>query len=185
MATGKLVTPGDELGVEEEYFTGPGTYINGKGYIRSQLVGSVKIDVVNRRIIVTHAKGKPRIPRQGDIVVGVVESVTNDLAFIDIVSIEGAMAKNTDFTGVLHISQVSREYIETMYDALRPGDVVRARVLNSMNPYQLTIKEPNLGVIAAFCSKCGSMLKKKDDRLICPACGSVEKRKVSLLYMFR
>ncbi len=184
-STKKLVSPGDELGVEEEYFTGPGTYIDRKGKIRSQLLGKVLIDIVNRRIIVKHIKGKPRIPRQGDIVIGIVESVSNDLAFIDITSIENTNIKSTDFTGIIHISQASKEYLETMYDALRVGDVIRAKVLNNSNPYQLTIKDPNLGVIAAFCTKCGSLLKKQDDRLICPVCGNIEKRKTSILYMFR
>ena len=182
---GKPVTPGDELGVMEEYFDGPGTYIDRNGYIRSQLVGRVHLDIVNRLVMVRHVKGKPRIPRQGDIVLGIVEAVSNDLAFIDIWSIENTKAKNTDFTGIIHISQVSREYTETMYDAMRIGDVVRARVLNNSNPYQLTTKEPTLGVVVAFCSKCGAILRKQDDRLVCPICGNVEKRKVSLTYLYR
>jgi len=182
---GMPVTPGDYLGVEEEYFPGYGAYIDDYGNIRSQLVGRVLIDIVKRTIEVRQVKGKPIIPKPGDIVLGVVETVSNDLAFIRIYNIENKPSRSTDFTGVLHISQVSNDYVETMYDVLRLGDVVRAKVLNSLQPFQLNTKHPSFGVVVAFCSKCGEILKLKDDKLVCPACGSVEKRKISTKYYFR
>jgi exosome complex component CSL4 len=115
-----------------------------------------------------------------------VESVSNDLAFIDIISVEKSNGvQKTDFTGIIHISQTRREYLESMYDAFRIGDLIRARVLNNTNPFQLTTKEPSLGVVVAFCTRCGSILKKSDDRLVCPICGNVEKRKISIMYYFR
>ena len=182
---GMPATPGDKLGVEEEFFTGPGTYIDPNGNIRSQLVGRVLIDIVKRSICVKHVKSKPYVPKPGNIVLGIVETVSNDLAFTNIYAIEDKTSRTTEFSGVLHISQVSTEYIETMYDALRVGDVIRARVLNNIHPYQLTIKDAGLGVIAAFCTKCGAILKRKNDRLYCPVCGNYEKRKISIMYLFR
>lgn len=182
---GILVLPGDVIGVEEEYFPGQGVYVNGKGYLRSQLIGRVLIDIVKRTINVRNIHGKPYVPKVGDIVKGIVSSVSEDLAFIDIYAIEEKPTRTTSFTGILHVSQASSEYIETMYDAMRIGDIVRARVINSNHPFQLTTKEPRLGVIAAFCTKCGSLLRKQDDKLVCPICGNVEKRKVSASYVFR
>ncbi len=182
---GMPVTPGDEIGVEEEYFPGPGAYVDERGTIRSQLVGRVLIDIVKRSISVRHVKGKPYVPRVGDIVEGIISGISEDLAFVDIHVIEEKPSKSTDFTGIIHISQVSLEYIETMYDAFRLGDVIRARVITNYQPYQLTTKEPSLGVIAAFCNKCGAILRKRDDRLICPVCGNVENRKISVMYLFR
>ncbi len=182
----KPVTPGDVIGVEEEYFPDRGAYVDNEGYIRSQIVGYALIDKLNKIVNVKHVRGKPVVPKQGDIVIGIVESVSNDLAFIDLTYIEyGNILKPIDFTGVLHISQASREYVENMYEVLRVGDMVKARILNNYNPFQLTTREPGLGVIVAFCTKCGAILKKSDDRLICPVCGSTEKRKISLAYMFR
>lgn len=182
---GMLVFPGDKLGVEEEYFPGQGVYIDSNGYIRSQVVGRVLIDIIKRIINVKNVHGKPFVPKIGDIIEGIASSVSDDLAFIDIYAIEEKPSRSTDFTGVLHISQVSAEYIETMHDAMRLGDVIRARIINSNHPFQLTTKEPSLGVIIAFCTRCGSIMRKQDDKLICPVCGNIEKRKVSTSYIFR
>ncbi len=182
---GKLVFPGEVLGVIEEYFPGSGVYVDDNGYLRAGVVGRVVIDIVKRIINVKQLFDKPVIPRIGDIVEGIVSSVSDDLAFIDIYAIEDRSPRSIDFTGILHISQVSSEYISTMYDALRVGDIVRARVISNNQPYQLTTKEPSLGVIVAFCTRCGAILRKRDDRLVCPVCGSIEKRKVSTMYLFR
>ncbi len=182
----KPVTPGDIIGVEEEYIPGDGAYVDENGYIRSLMTGRAVMDRISKIVNVKHVKNKPIIPRQGDIVIGIVEGVSNDLAFIDIISVEKSSGvKKTDFSGIIHISQASREYLESMYDAYRIGDIIRARVLNNTNPYQLSTREPSMGVITAFCTKCGSILKKSDDRLICPTCGNVEKRKISVIYSFR
>jgi len=181
---GKLVTPGDILGVEEEYIPVSGAYIDEQSYIRSQVVGVVYSDAVKKSIVVKPVKDKPLIPKPGDIVEGVVFSVSDDLVFISIYSVNNKYSRSLDLTGLIHISQASTEFVHSMYELFHLGEVVRAKVLNSTHPYQLTTKEPGLGVIVAFCSRCGSVLHYKNGNLVCPQCGSVEKRKVSAFYMY-
>ncbi len=182
----KLVVPGDKLYTIEEFLPGKGTYAYQDGWVRAAQVGEPVVDMLQRTVVVKQVMKKPYYPSPGDIVVGVIETLSEDIAFINIFSIEGKTSNSTNFTGVLHISQASDKFIKTMYEAYRLGDVVRAKVLNDKSPFQLTTKGPQLGVIAALCSKCGELLKRKDDTtLYCPRCGNVESRKVSIKYVLR
>jgi len=66
---------------------------------------------------------------------------------------------------------------------VKESDIVRAKVINMKNRVtQLSIQEPEYGVIFAFCSKCGAPLELKRTRLVCPNCGRMERRKLSNLY---
>jgi len=87
------------------------------------------------------------------------------------------------FTGILHISDASPGYIETMYEVCKPGDLMRAKVVSDLNKaYHLSTEDKNLGVIYAFCSRCGHLLELMRERMRCSACGNVEKRKVAQDY---
>lgn len=183
---GDIVMPGDKICVIEEYLPGPGAYSDHDGWVRSSIIGRIVIDRNQRTVTVRQIRNRPFVPKPGDIVIGVVASMSDDLAFVNIIRIEGKQSSSTSFTGVIHISQANDKYIETLYDAIRVGDIVRAKVLNDKTPYQLSLKGPQFGVIAAMCSKCGGMLKKKSEELmVCPRCGNVEKRKVSIKYMIK
>jgi len=84
------------------------------------------------------------------------------------------------FSGVLHISDVSPSYVETMFDVCKTGDIMRAKVISDKNrTFYLSTAEKNLGVIYAFCSQCGHVLLLRGQRLRCPRCGNAEKRKVT------
>ena len=182
----RLVIVGDKLYTIEEFMPGPGTYAYDDGYIRASQVGYLKIDLGQRLVIIRQARDKPNYPKPGDVVIGVVTTVSDDIAFIDIFQIEGVSSRSIDFSGVIHISQISEKYIKTMYEALRLGDIIRAKVLNDRSPFQLTTKGPQHGVILASCSKCGAILKRQsDDSMICPVCGNIEKRKVSIKYLYK
>ncbi len=182
---GSPILPGDVIGVEEEFMPSTGSYVDDKGYVRSQLVGRLYVDLLKKHVVVKHVKGKPVIPKPGDIVEGMVASMSDDLAFIDIYAVNDKYMRSSIFTGIIHISQASPEYLTSLYDAFRLGEIVRAKVLNSSHPFQLTTREPGLGVVMAYCSSCGAILYKVDDRLMCKRCGNVEKRKVSSFYIFK
>ncbi len=180
---GEFHVPGDAICVIEEYIAGDGTYSDPMGFVRASVVGRLIIDLNQRIISIKHPQGKPVVPRAGDIVIGVVETITDDLAFIDIFAHAAKPSANMDYTGIIHVSQISEKYVERVKDAIRPGDIVRARVLNNKPPYQLTLKGPGLGVILAFCSRCGAeMIVRNDEELVCSRCGRAEKRRVSMKY---
>jgi len=186
MSTSKrIVTPGDIIGVEEEFMPIDGIYIDENSYLRSQYVGVLQIDVYKKYASVKKINVKGVMPKQGDIVEGVVTSMSDDLAFIGIYMVNEQYFKIPVYTGILHISQVSVEFINSLYDAVRLGEVIRAKIINNYYPFQLSIKDPKLGVIASYCSVCGSILYKKNDKLICYRCGNVEKRKISSFYIYR
>jgi len=184
--SGKLVVPGEELCVIEEFAPGDGAYEkNGKVY--SSRTGVALYDFITRKVQVLSTYDKMSLaPKVGLIVYGQVYTVHDEIANVKITEIEGHKKLSGTFSGVLHVSQVSRSYIKKMDDAVKPGDIIRAKVLTSWNPYQLTTRHSTLGVVLALCSKCGSLLwKSKSGKLVCKKCGNVEERKLSSKYTLK
>jgi exosome complex component CSL4 len=108
--------------------------------------------------------------------------VRNKNARVRILSI-GKRELSGFFTGILHISDVSQSYVETMYGVCKPGDLMRAKVVSDLNrTYHLSTEDKTLGVIYAFCSRCGHLLELRRERMRCPECGNVEMRKVAQDY---
>ncbi len=181
-----LVSVGDRLATIEEFIAGPGTYQWIDGYIRASVLGALQIDLAQRVISVRNFRSKPAYPRPGDNVLGVVDSLSDDIAFIEIFLVENRDVKSAKFTGILHVSQVSDKYVKSLYEALGLGDIVRARVLNNRSPFQLSTKTNQYGVVLAFCNKCGGVMKRRDsETLQCASCGSIEARKISLKYVVK
>ncbi len=177
----RLVLPGEKIGVIEEFLLGEGTYEE-EGVIRSQVLGEARLDLERKLAVVRPRTRTPIFPREGSKVVGEVGEVKRQTASVDIFKVDNRLI-TTPFTGIIHISSVSRGYTRYMSQVVRSGDIVRARVINTKNRIiQLSIMEPEYGVVYAFCSKCGALLELKRTRLSCPNCGRVERRKVSRLY---
>jgi len=180
--SGEFVTPGEKLGVIEEFIPDFGTYVN-DGSVHSKVVGSLLLDLTNRKVSVYPLTRRVNVPRVGSLVIGTVVGVQDSLASIRIIKI-GTRFLSGFFTGILHISEVSFRYTETMFDVCRLGDIVRAKVISNKNrTYHLSTKGLNFGVIYAFCSQCGGYLTLgRQRRLKCSSCGHVEKRKVASDY---
>jgi len=183
LPTNNIVLPGEKLCVEEEYMPSIGTYSE-EGIVRAAIIGRVQYDIINRRVYIKSIKS-PVIPKAGDIVIGVVEQMRDELATINIIGYDTNNLFKHSFTGILHISQASETRIPTLYDVIRIGDIIRAKVLNNYIPILLSIKEPRLGVIQAYCSRCGSPLIKSGDKLRCSYCGNIENRKIAFDYILR
>lgn len=182
--SGKLVLPGDELCVAEEFMPSEGTYEH-EGKVMAMIPGMVLYDYITKSVRVVPKVRRALVPRAGHVVKAYIVSVSEDLAFARIFEIEGSRPLSGTFTGVIHISQVSETYIKTLDEAIRLGDVIRAKVLTSWPPYQLTTKYPGMGVILALCSKCGEPLWCQGSILVCRSCGNRERRKTSPRYLLR
>ena len=179
--SGKFVVPGEKLGVIEEFMPGPGTYVH-NGTIYSKITGRTLVDVLSKKVSVYPVVHTAPVPRVGSIVIGQVYNVQSKIAIIRIWRI-GKKLLSGFFSGILHISDVSRGYVEHMNDVYKTGDIVRAKVISEKNrAYHLSTAEKNLGVIYAFCSGCGHLLNLERGRLKCPRCGNIEKRKVASDY---
>jgi len=179
--SGQFVVPGDRLGVIEEFMPGSGTYVVA-GVIHSKVTGCTLLDKLNKKVSVYPLIHGVSVPKVGSIVEGQVSDVQSKSATLRISRI-GKKLLSGNFTGILHISDVSPDYVEMMYDVSKPGDVMRAKVISTMNrAHHLSTSEKNLGVIYAFCSQCGHILTLRRGELGCPKCGKIEKRKIASDY---
>ncbi|MDI9619911.1 MAG: exosome complex RNA-binding protein Csl4 [Candidatus Nezhaarchaeota archaeon] len=178
-----VVTPGESLGIIEEFLPGEGTYLDDDN-IKSLYFGVAVLDIEERKVHVRPLGRERLLPVKGDIVIGEVNSVKRDTATIVIKKIENKDAwLKPSFHGMLHISQVSDKFVESLSSAIRVTDIVRAKIINNKVPYQLSMKDKELGVILAFCVNCQNPMVLKDRKLYCPQCrNQEEERKISLRY---
>jgi exosome complex component CSL4 len=180
--SGAFVSPGDRLGVIEEFSPGPGTYVE-QGVIYAKATGRTLIDLLNKQVSVYPVVRSASSPKAGSIVIGQVQQTQNQTATVRIFKI-GEKILSGPFIGVLHISDASPVYVDSMFDVCKAGDIVRAKVVSEANRmYHLsTAVDRNLGVIFAYCSNCGYVLQWRRSRMRCPNCGRIENRKVASDY---
>lgn len=182
---GELALPGDDLAVIEEFISGEGVYEE-DGVIRSAVVGKIFYDMINRKgNVISLKKPKLLLLKKAKYLIGRVDSVKEDLANVSIYSIEDKLL-NEPLSGILHISQVSNKYIQSITDAVKPSDIIKVKPITFSIPIALTIRQKDLGVILARCSRCGAyMVKQDEEHLKCPVCGNVESRKIGTYIMVR
>lgn len=174
--SGQLVAPGDRLGVIEEFTPGPGTYAE-QGTVYSEVTGRALMDMLNKKVSVHPLVHGVSVPRVGSVVVGQITEVQSRTATLRISKV-GKNALSGFFTGILHISDVSPGFVESMFDVCKPGDIMRAKVVSDKNrTFHLSTANNNLGVVYAFCSQCGHMLSLRGRSMRCANCGKIERRK--------
>jgi exosome complex component CSL4 len=177
----KQVFPGDQIAVIEEFNFGTGSY-EYNGRIISSEIGNTKYDMEKRLIKVDKSTQELMLPEERMIVFAEVGSVAKRDARIEIFRLEENNI-HPSYSGVIHISDISREYTKNIDMALRNGDIIKAKLVNTKNNLnQCSMAEPELGVVYAYCSKCGGLLEKDRGKLICPDCGKVERRKIAISY---
>jgi exosome complex component CSL4 len=179
--SGHLVLPGERLGVIEEFIPDSGTYVK-DGIIYSKVVGRALMDLMNKRVSVYPLISGATVPKVSTTVVGQVGNAQSDNVLVRIFKI-GPKKLSGVFTGILHISDAEERYVDFMNDVCKPGDIIRAKVISEKNQiYHLSTADKNLGVVYAFCSRCGDLLEQKRNEMRCPKCGHVEKRKTAADY---
>ncbi len=180
----KVAAPGELLGVEEEYVPGQNVYVE-DGKLYSNGYGSVDVDSQTRKIGVTAGK-RVAVPEVGDIVEGVViPPLKEDSALVRIVAIRGKKKLSGNFTGVLHVSQIAKSYVNSIHDAINLGDRVLAKVMTSWTPHQLSTADDDLGVIYSTCPRCGEELIMRRGGLFCRRDKLFERKKVSRSYLIK
>lgn len=180
--TGTLVIPGEKLGVIEEFIPDSGTYVK-DGIIYSKIVGRALMDMLNKRVSVYPLVEGVVVPKVGVTVIGQVGNAQSDNVLVRIFKISDKKKLSGVFGGILHISDVSDRYVESMTDVCKPGDIIRAKVISEKNQvYHLSTSERNLGIIYAFCSLCSTLLEQRRQMMYCPKCNNVEKRKTTFDY---
>ncbi len=176
--SGHLVVPGERLGVIEEFIPDSGTYVK-DGVIYSKIVGRALLDLLNKRVSVYPLVNGELVPKVSSTVVGQIGNAQSDNVLVRIFKIENKRLSG-EFSGILHISDVSDRYIDSMNDVCKPGDIVRAKVISGKNRiFHLSTNDKNLGILYAFCSRCGNLLEPQRYELHCPKCGNTENRKIT------
>jgi len=178
----EVVVPGEELAVIEEFTPSVGTYSDEKGFIRASLLGRVVKDLLNKVIKINQVPTRYYFPSIKDTVIGYVTHIKGEIAMVNIIRDGNFKPLTGTLAGFLHISQTGGEG-RHISEYVAPGDLIKARVISSENPFQLSVKHPSLGVILGSCSVCGATLRRDGDRLVCPKCGNVEKRKIASSYI--
>ena len=176
--SGLFVVPGDRLGVIEEFTSGPGTYVE-DGIIHAQVTGRTLLDMLNRQVSVYPVVEAATVPQVGSIVTGEATDVRNKNAVLRIFKV-GDKKLSGFFKGALHISGVSHGYVDNMYNVVKSGDIVRAKVISTANrSIFLSTADRDLGVLYAQCSMCGNVLKPANRGMGCSECGNFESRKLA------
>ncbi len=176
--SGHLVLPGERLGVIEEFTPDSGTYEK-NGVIYSKIVGRSLLDLQNRRVSVYPLVEGVVVPKIGTVVIGQIGNAQSDNVLVRIFRI-GKKKLSGNFGGILHVSDVSDRYVDSMSDVVKPGDIIRAKVISAKNQiFHLSTNDKNLGILYAFCSRDGTLLEQQRYDLKCPKCGNIERRKLA------
>lgn len=182
MSENKLVFPGDEVSTSEELLSGEGTYEE-DGVIRSAVIGKYYVDNKKREARVKPLTSVPVLIQKGDTVLAEVNSLRSSMVIADVIHVVGKKrAVSGDTNGTLHVSEISKGYVEDPSSEFALGDIIRAKVTQVEPSVQLATKGKDLGVIRAHCKICRNTLVKKGNMLECENCGNKEKRKTTIDY---
>ncbi len=178
VSDGQFVVPGEKLGVVEEFDPGPGT-VDVNGTVYASQTGKAAVDKNRRIVAVKTMAGPPLVPEEGSTIIGMVEKIQEKMAIVNIVMVDGRKVARP-FTGMLHISNASPRFEQEMGDVCKPVDIIRAKVIDTGERIpKLTTAGPGLGVIRAYCSKCGGELVFSGRILRCTLCRNVERRRLA------
>ena len=177
----KMVLPGDQIAVAEEFEPGEGTYEK-NGFVFASTPGVLRLDE-QTRVARVQPFNPPAELQVGDIVYAVVDDIRGMMATATVNAIHGRDRQiSGDRDGTIHISNVSEDYTEDIRDMYHLGDIIRAKVIQTKPSVQLTTAEPDLGVVRALCGICRGPLEQRDRDLSCPRCERTERRKVARDY---
>ncbi len=183
----KVVVPGEELGISEEYSSEENTYEDEDGTIYADSVGIARFDDDNREVRVKK-NSTVRNFSPGSIVYAIVTGVRKNRVLVNILSAEknGEKLVVNRSMAMIPIANVSTEFVRDLRNEFRIGDLIKAEV-ESIKPFgiRLLTNKPGLGVIKAYCSKCRHPLHLIGRELKCTNCGHTEKRKVSREFILK
>ncbi|TFG12435.1 MAG: RNA-binding protein [Promethearchaeota archaeon] len=176
-----VVITGQYLGVVEEFLPDDqSTYVK-DGEIFATKTGMISINDKRKIEIETHQDVDRKTVKIGDIVLGPILFLRKYSVGLNFYTINQKIHFNSSYLGNIHVSQISNKYVEKVQDAFQITDIVRAKVIDqNANEFTLTTVGKNLGVIHGDCSICGTKLEKIGfNKLKCPLCLNVEKRKLA------
>jgi len=179
----KIVFPGEQIGISEEFVPGNGAY-EANGGIFAAVIGEVKEDAANKVLSVAPLPSTPPMLKDGDIIIGRIADLKQQIAIVEIAKIRGVKRSLPgEIRGAIHISQVKQSYVDDLSREFAAGDIVYAKVTNTKKDLiSLTTADKELGVVKSFCSTCSMPLTLTNQGLRCLNCKKNELRKYSINY---
>jgi len=176
--TGRKVLPGDEVAIAEEYMSGEGTYER-DGKIYASAVGELDLDP-REKVAKVILDNPPIVLQEGDVVIAEVTDTKPAMAICSIIAQEGKQrAVSSETLASVHVSKLASSYVEDAGDVMRPGDLIRATVIQVDPSVQLSTAGPHFGVVRALCSRCRAPLERRGRGLYCDRCDRTENRKIA------
>ena len=170
--------PGDEVAIAEEYMSGEGTYEK-DGKIYASAVGELDLDA-REKLAKVVLDNPPVVLQEGDVVLGEVTDAKPAMAIVNVFAQEGRdRAVSSETLASVHVSKLSSSYVEDVGDVMRPGDIIRAQVIQADPSVQLSTSGPHYGVIRALCGRCRNPMDRKGRSLYCERCDRTENRKIA------
>lgn len=167
----KPTLPGDKIAIIEEFETGKNTFDDGQS-IRSLVVGTADFDKTNRIARINEAK-KPAVAKVGDVIIGNVSALMNNMFAINMLYINGV----STHSGLECICQAKGAKKRIL---VRVSDIVTAKIISLLNGVvHATINEPELGVLFTQCNKCAGKVVPIGNNIKCVDCSYIEERKLS------
>ncbi len=179
---GDYASIGQRLGVVEEYLPDKKSTYSDNGVIYATQSGIININIDKKKISIKKLnKEDHRTLEIGDIVIGIITYIRRYSVGIRIYVKNNKVQYSSGNFGNVHVSQISKAYVEKVEDAFQKTDIIRAKVSKlRFNEVDLSTEGSDLGVISSDCSRCGAPLYKiKKDLLKCQVCENVEKRKLA------
>lgn len=177
-----MVYPGEFIGTEEEYIPGKGTYTDKEGKLYAAVMGELHIDSKRRATVVPY-EHVPEV-RVGSVVLGKVAEIFESVAFVDVeVTERNRKDRTVVMSGVIPVSEIKMEYVRSIRNELRIGDIVKATVTR-ITPFrlELSLKGRSMGVVKGFCTVCRHEMDMAGRNLKCKNCGHVETRRIAFPY---
>ncbi len=166
-----LVLPGDKLCIIEEFIPKHGAKALQTGDVVATVIGQPEYFHKKHEVSVKPLKDVEKL-RVGDIVLCEVRDAQEKLAGCSIIAKNGKRLKN-EWSGAI---------LQTP-TPLTIGDIVVAKIIDEVaGTYTLTINERGLGIVMAFCDKCGYQLRQGRSGLICSRCRKTYRKKIVPYY---
>jgi exosome complex component CSL4 len=163
--------PGDKIAMIEEYERGQNTFDDGQS-IRSVVVGTTEFDKTNRIAKINEFK-KTSVPKVGDVIIGTISALMNNMFAINIMYINGKPT-HADLECICQARGAKKHIL------VRVSDIVMAKIISHLNGViHAIINEPELGVLFSQCIKCGGKVVMLGSNIKCTDCGYIEERKLS------
>ncbi len=175
----RLVFPGDHLFSCEEFEPGQNTFTKDD---ESYSAAFGKVDTSEGMVNIVRKNESVRSPKEGMVLYCLVRRADPHKARLECMmeSEVEEKCRCPQIDAVLPVANISRSHVNSIRDALRVGDVLKARIfkIKDGGEVELSLVGKDFGVIKAFCTRCRHRMGLRGDAFVCPHCRWKEKKKI-------